>query len=159
MRLEPGERRGPGWLLGALAAVVALASSAIADEPERLAAERSRWQAAQSGDYRYAYRKFCECNREEPPLTVVTVQSGRIERVHHLHSDSEREVPAREGSLELYWTIDDLFDKLALAIERDATVRVEYHAELGYPISLFIDYDAAFDGDEIDLRLIEVEPL
>jgi hypothetical protein len=144
----------------ALAGLVAGAPAA-ADEAAlaRLEAARALWQAAQSGDYRYGYQKYCDCNREEPPVTVVTVAGGEIDEVFHLHGDSDREVPARDGSLDLYWTVDDLFDKLASAYARDAVVRAEYEPDLGYPTSLYIDYDPGFVGDETDLRLTRFEPL
>lgn len=136
-------------------------ASALADEAglERLDAARALWQAAQTGSYRYGYRKYCDCNRDEPPVTVVTVSDGDIESVYHLHSDSDREVPARDGSLDLYWTVDDLFEKLAGAYALEAVVRAEYEPDFGYPTSLYIDYDSAVIGDETDLRLTRFEPL
>ena len=142
----------------ALAAALVAAAS-LADEAglEELAAARERWQSTESRDYVFAYRKYCECNRDEPPETVVTVAGGRIVSVSHRHEDTGTEVPAREGSLELYWTIDGLFDKLARALANDAVVRVAYDPRQGYPTSLFIDYAPALIGDETDLRQIRVE--
>ena len=135
------------------------AGASAADEAglERLAAARERWQAARPRDYLYAYRKYCECSRVLPPETVITVFDGYVEQVYHVYQDPEREVPAREGSLYSYWTIEDLFAKLESALANDAIVRVEYDAALGYPTTLFIDYDPGFVGDEADLRLTRVE--
>ena len=124
---------------------------------ERLESARARWLAAQSGNYRYSYQKYCDCYRGEPPTTVVTVRNGRIDEVFHVHSDSDRQVPARDGSVDLYWTVEDLFGKLAAAYAREAVVRVEYDSSQGYPVSLYIDYDPAFSGDETDLRLSAFE--
>jgi hypothetical protein len=134
---------------------------ALADEAglARLESARALWRAAQAGDYRYGYRKYCDCNRDEPPVTVVTVSDDVVESVYHLHGDSDREVPARDGSLDLYWTVDELFDKLADAYAREAVVRAEYEPAFGYPVTLYIDYDPAFVGDETDLRLTRFEPL
>jgi hypothetical protein len=146
-------------LIAGLGAILVSAAIAAESEQERLDAARALWAAAQQGDYRYGYQKYCDCHREDPPLTVVTVRDGRIERVYHLHSDSPREVPAREGSLDLYWTIDDLFDKIAGAIEAGAELRVDYDQSAGYPASLYIDYDAALIGDEVDLRLTRFETI
>jgi hypothetical protein len=140
--------------LAALAAAGVMAAEA---DVERLDAAQALWQAAAADDYRYAYEKYCECYRDAQPQTVVTVTDGAIERVHHLHEDSDREVPARDGSVDLYWTIDDLFAKLAGAYAGEAVVRVEYDAELGYPLTLFIDYDTGFVGDETDIRLTRFE--
>ena len=146
-------------------ALPVLALSLLASLPaagaaqDELAAHRATWQAAQVQRYSYGYRKFCECHRDAPPETVVTVDGGSISRVYHRHDDSEREVPAREGSTDLYWTIDDLFDLIASAMAREAEVRVNYDAALGYPTSLYIDYDAGYVGDELDIRLTGLDVL
>ena len=142
------------WVLGTLLVAADAVSSA---EPDELAANRARWEAAGMRSYEYGYRKFCECHREAPPETVVRVTEGEIDRVHHLHAGSAREVPAREGSLELYWTIDDLFALIASATERDAVVQASYDETLGYPMAVFIDYDAALIGDELDVRLTRLQ--
>lgn len=144
---------------GAALAVAFFASVSAADEAAlaELAAARERWQATASRDYVFSYHKYCDCNRDQPPETVVTVAGGRIVRVLHRHEDTATEVPVRESSLDLYWTIDALFDKLAAALGGDAVVRVAYEPTRGYPESLFIDYDPALIGDETDLRGLRVE--
>jgi hypothetical protein len=147
-----------GWLTG-LAILIAVSVFANEAEQDRLNAARALWAAAHDGNYRYSYQKFCECYPGEPPVTVVTVTDGAIERVFHRHGDSEREVPARDGSYSLYWTVDELFDKLAGAYDTDAVVRAEFDADTGFPVTLYIDYDPGFVGDETDLRLTGVEIL
>lgn len=137
-------------LIGALAVAQQSGSTATALE---------QWQRAGIDDYMYSYRKYCDCNKDEPPTTVVRVIDGSIERVHHLHDDSSREVPAREGSLDLYWTIDDLFAKLEIAVTAGAVVRADFDAADGHPVRIFIDYDTEFAGDETDLRDIALERL
>ena len=156
MREPRATRKWAGPIgVAALAAltVFAIPGPAAAQQLERgaLDAARARWDATNGSDYVYGYRKACDCYRDLPPLTVVAVAAGEIERVHHVHDDSEREVPAREGSLDLYWTIDDLFAKLETALARDAEVRAEFDARYGYPTTLFVDYDTEFDGDETDI--------
>jgi hypothetical protein len=141
-------------LCGALFTLHASAQDAALD---RLAAARQRWQGVAHADYGYSYQKYCECNRDIPPVTYVTIANGRIERVYHVHSDSDREVPARAGSLDLYYTIDDLFAKLETAFAGGITVRAEYDPRLGYPTSIFIDYSPTITGEELDLRQIRVE--
>jgi hypothetical protein len=149
--------------LGAAAAIAASAvtflasTAASADLPSEHAASRARWAAADVGAYEYAYHKFCECHEESPPETVVAVRGAAVIRVHHRHPDSEREVPAREGSLAYYWTIDDLFALVESAAARNATVRASYDATLGHPTRVYIDYDAALVGDEVDVRLTRLD--
>lgn len=143
-------------LCAALMSLGLVASAAGAADAE-LERHRERWNAAGASDYVYAYRKHCECHRDAPPETVVRVSDGEITRVHHEHQDSDREVPARDGSLDLYWTIDALFDLLERAYEAGAEVRVRYDAELGLPRELHVDYDAELVGDEVDLRVTRFE--
>jgi len=156
-------RFGALWLAAALSVAAPLAASAQqtggdAAALAALEAGRQRFAAAQSGTYRYGYRKHCDCYREQPPLTVIPVVDGTLERVYHVHPDSPREVPARDGSLDLYWTIDDLFVKLENAYAVGAVVRAQYDERYGYPTSLYIDYDAALLGDETELVLEQFEP-
>jgi len=47
----------------------------------------------------------------------------------------------------------------AAAFERGVMVRAVYDAALGYPREIYIDYDASFIGDELDLKLTAVSPL
>jgi hypothetical protein len=143
-------------LVGALACLGAAGAAAQTGDVE---AQRARWKAAGLASYEYGYNKYCDCHRDAPPETVVAVIDGEVTRVHHLHADSTREVPAREGSLALYWTVDDLFALIVWATERDATVRARYDAALGYPTAIFIDYDTALIGDELDVRLTRLRAL
>jgi hypothetical protein len=142
-----------GSCVAAAVAAAALAPDARGTEAEDLKTGWARWSSAGLASYEYGYNKYCDCHRDTPPETVVVVTAGVVTRVYHLYGESAREVPAREGSTELYWTIDDLFRLIEGALERNATVRTRYDEALGYPTSLFVDYDPTFVGDEIDVRL------
>jgi hypothetical protein len=124
-----------------------------------LDAARARWQAAQLSAYEYGYHKYCECHRESPPETIVSVRDGDVFRVRHRPAGSTTEVPAADKNFDYYWTVDGLFRLLATAFERGVTVRAAYDAALGYPREIYIDYDADFIGDELDLRLTAVSSL
>lgn len=138
---------------GALLSAFALAQS------NELELNRARWQAAALAGYKYGYNKYCDCHRDTPPETFVTVRAGAVVAVHHRHTDSPREVPAREGSLEYYWTIDELFSLLESGLAREAVVKVRYDEQLGYPSEIYIDYDASLVGDELDVRLTSLQVL
>jgi hypothetical protein len=121
---------------------------------------RARWQRAAPAAYEYGYHKYCECHRESPPETIVTVQEGSVVRVRHRPSGTaDTEVPAADKNLVYYWTVNDLFGLIAAAQERGVQVRAVYDDALGYPRAIYIDYDAKFIGDELDLRLTAVTPL
>lgn len=129
----------------------------VSDDTVELDQNRARWQAAGMTDYRYGYRKHCECYSEAPPETVVTVLEGRVADVRHRPEGASLEVTAAESSLEWYWTIDDLFGLVRTALERNATVRVRYHEQLGYPLGIYIDYGTDHASDVLDLRLTRLE--
>ena len=68
-------------------------------------------------------------------------------------------MPAAEKNLEYYWTVDGLFGLIASAQARGVQVRAQYDATLGFPREVYIDYDADFIGDELDVRLTAVTAL
>lgn len=145
-------RRCIGLTAALLAAV--LAAPAFAQDAA-LTASRERWRAAGLDSYEYGYRKYCECHPDTPPETVVTVRAGTVTGVRHRPVGSDVEVPAPRN-LDAYWTVDGLFDLLQRAYARGAQVRARYDETLGYPLELYIDYDADFIGDELDLKLTQV---
>jgi hypothetical protein len=138
------------------AACVALAAAA---QPTDLAAARNLWRRAALTDYEYGYRKYCACHPDTPPETIVTVHGGTVVRVRHRPVDSTNEVPAKAGSEHYYWTIDELFDLIASAKARGATVQATYDPARGFPSEIHIDYDKNAIGDELDVVLTTVTPL
>jgi hypothetical protein len=128
-----------------------------------LADGRSAWRTAGPADYEYGYRKFCECHPDTPPETVVTVRAGKVVGVRHRPVGFDREVQAEQRNLQFYWTVDGLFDlvdgALARARASGAMVRASFDPKLGFPTEVYIDYDANFIGDELDVRLTTVTPL
>ena len=142
-------------LSAAIAAFVTLPAFADA----QLDAARARWQLAGLTAYEYGYHKYCECHRDSPPETVVTVSGGNVTRVRHRPAGGDVEVPAADKNFQYYWTVDGLFDLIASALERGVQVRASYDAALGFPREVFIDYDTDFIGDELDVRLTAVTRL
>jgi hypothetical protein len=140
------------------AAAVAIAPCcvlpALADA--NLDGARARWQSAAIATYEYGYQKYCDCHRESPPETVVTVRGGTVTGVRHRPAGTTTEVPAADKNFQYYWTVDGLFDLIASALERGVQVRAVYDADLGFPREVYIDYDSKLIGDELDLRLTGV---
>jgi hypothetical protein len=143
------------WLAATLLAAVPVAVHADA----ALDAARAKWRAAKLASYEYGYHKFCECHRDSPPETVVSVRDGKVVNVRHRPAGSQTEVPAAEKNFEYYWTVDGLFDLIAAAQARRVEVRAEFDPKVGIPTRIYIDYDKNMIGDELDLRLTGVMPL
>jgi hypothetical protein len=142
---------------GCAACVLLVPGLASADAS--LDAGRALWRKAALQAYEYGYYKFCECHPAKPPETVVSVREGAVVRVRHRPADSTVEVPAEPKNLEFYWTVDGLFALLQSAFDRGVQVRATYDATLGFPREIYIDYDADFIGDELDVRLTAVTPI
>jgi Family of unknown function (DUF6174) len=140
--------------VGTLGTCVAFAALGDAE----LDGARARWQMAALAGYEYGYHKYCECHRESPPETTVTVRDGKVVGVRHRPAGTTTDVPAADKNLDYYWTVDGLFDLIASAQARGVQVRAAYDAALGFPREVYIDYDADFIGDELDVRLTSVLP-
>ena len=140
-----------------LAVALHFALPALADA--HLDAARARWKSAAIASYEYGYNKYCDCHRESPPETVVTVRSGTVTGVRHRPVGTTVEVPAADKNLQYYWTVDGLFELIAAAQARGVQVRAAYDSELGFPREIYIDYDSNLIGDELDLRMTAVTRL
>ena len=79
------------------------------------------------------------------------MRDGEIVGVRHRPVDSTNEVPAKAGSEQYYWTVDELFELIDAALRRGAAVRASYDAERGFPTEIYIDYDTNAIGDELDV--------
>jgi hypothetical protein len=146
------------WRVAAIGLALALPVAGNAQNAE-LAAAVKRWHAAALSSYEYGYRKYCACHPDSPPETIVTVRDGKVVGVRHRPVGYNREVPAEAKNLQYYWTVDGLFALLDSAFGRHAEVRVQYDSTLGFPKSIYIDYDPEFIGDELDVRLTGITPL
>jgi hypothetical protein len=140
-----------------IAVALRFALPALADA--NLDAARARWKSAAIANYEYGYNKYCDCHRESPPETVVTVRGGTVTGVRHRPVGTTVEVPAADKNLQYYWTVDGLFELIAAAQARGVQVRAAYDAELGFPREIYIDYDTNLIGDELDLRMTAVTRL
>ena len=143
-------------LLGCLIAslLVSVATPVLGDEA--LDVSRKKWEAANLSSYELRYQKVCECHRERPSDTIVTVDRGEIVGVRFDREDFLDEVPVPPERYEWFRTIDDLFALVAGALEREAVVRVSYEPELGYPARIYIDYVQDMVGEEVELHVLEL---
>ena len=118
-----------------------------------------RWEAANVTNYEYRYQKVCLCHRDMPSDTIVTVYEGNIIGVRYDRENYLNEIPVSPEKYDWFRTVDDLFLLVARALEREATVRVSYEQELGYPIRVYIDYEQDMVGEELELHVLELREL
>ncbi len=148
----------PRARVGVIQAVLlsAMACSGVCLADNDLTANRDRWEAAGIASYEYRYEKVCDCHRDTPAETIVTVESGLVVGVRYDRDDYRTEIPVAEDNHRWFRTIDDLFTLVETASRNAVTLRVSYEAELGYPAYIYIDYDRAMVGDEVELRVVSL---
>ena len=134
----------------------ALAFSGLCLADDELTANRGLWEAARIASYEYRYEKVCDCHPETPAETIVTVEDGLVVGVRYDRDDYLSEIPVAEDSYRWFRTIDDLFTLVERAAHSAVTLRVAYEPELGYPTYIYIDYDHAMIGEEIEMRVVSL---
>ncbi len=132
------------------------AFSGVCLADDELTANRGLWDAAGIASYEYRYEKACDCHRDTPAETIVTVEDGLVVGVRYDRDDYLNEIPVAEDSYRWFRTIDDLFTLVETASHNAVTLRVAYEPELGYPTYIYIDYDHAMVGEEIELRVVSL---
>ena len=124
---------------------------------DELTANRGLWEATGIASYEYRYEKTCDCHRDTPAETIVTVENSLVVGVRYDRDDYLHEIPVAEDNYQWFRTIDDLFTLVAAASHNAVTLRVAYDQELGYPVYIYIDYDHAMLGEEVELRIISLQ--
>lgn len=112
-------------------------------ERQEVRAELSRNEAKWNGhglaDYRYAFRRVCDCSPEATAAVEIEVRDERVYRVRLLATGAD--VPP--GST--FWpTVADLFDEIRLALDEGASaVEARYDPVYGYPLEIAISWVGA----------------
>lgn len=107
-----------------------------------LDAARRTWEATGYRDYEFTFRWECFCAYTEQIKLVV--RDGAVTDVVEVATGN----PPTVSVGQTYPTIDELFDLIQDAIDRDAhTISAVYHETLGFPRHVFIDYQE-FTADE-----------
>ncbi len=151
-----GKRRSIGLLLAGLLVLTGCFITGPGDDGERdlLQRMRARWRAQGYDSYSFVLQRLCFCAGGTEPATVV-VRNGR--RISVTVLETGQPVPAQWT--EYYLTVDELFDFIIDALDRDAhEVKVTYHAQLGYPTSIDIDYIRNAIDEEMAFRASALVP-
>lgn len=138
---HPSTARRP--LAPALAVLSLLAAAACSDpfgpEEDAFREARAKWQAAALSDYEFDYRLQCFCGPVATRPVTIQVEGGEVAAV--LFRDGPGQ--ATEGELELFPTIEDLFDRIERTLEKEPEAfEATYDSEVGYPT--FVSADIAF---------------
>jgi len=131
-------------------ALACLAVGGCGDDPlgpeeEALDSARARWEGTGFTSYTYKYRMSCFCHPQVLETALVSVSGDQVTGVYLV--DSAR--PAPPETLDFYYTIDGLFDRLATDLEQEpAQFEVTYDGDAGYPTSAIIDISEQIADEE-----------
>ena len=123
---------------------------------------RRRWEAIRPSAYSYVISRSCECLPEYTRAARVQVTNGRVTSARYVQDGSQ----VSAEILATYPTIDDLFEMVEQALERNPDpdrLVVYYDPRLGYPTRFEVDYDFQVGDDErtihaSDLMWLEAAP-
>lgn len=109
---------------------------------QNLAQARTRWESKDVVSYSYILELQCFCapaSELEPVL--VTVRNGEVVSLQYWDPDPTKRTPAPASIFGPYDTVEELFDLVEDAIDRDADVlQVGYDATYGFPSAVNVDY-------------------
>lgn len=123
-------------------------------ENVQLTTAREMFTASMHAGYSFVSQRSCECTSEVSRAMRATVIDGETDSVFYV--DTGAAVPSS------FWprSIEGLFDEIQDAYDTDAfMVNVTFDTEVGYPRSVFIDYQQALADEELALQLSQVVPL
>jgi Family of unknown function (DUF6174) len=146
-----------GWCALVSIGVPGCSSSGMlgVDESGRLSEARAAWDRLAVATYEIDFtRGSCECLPEATTPVRVRVESDVV--VSAVRRDDGTAIPPED--LTLYYTVEDVFDRIEDAIDQHAFVlAVEYDPTFGFPTSVFIDSDRDTADDEVGYEMGDLD--
>ena len=124
----------------------------------QLSRNEAKWDGQGLADYRYSFRRVCDCPPEATAAVEIEVRNESVYRVRLLATGAD--VPP--GAT--FWpTVDDLFDEIRLALDEGASaVQARFDPVYGYPLEITISWigtAAATTAGSIVLYAGELMPI
>ena len=116
---------------------------------------RAKWESQGPSTYAFEYqRASCECTPEMVQRVRITVVNGQVTAVDNVETGAPVTFPTFQI------TIDSLFTDLAGALQQKPyRFTATYDALLGYPTTVFVDYDRQTADEEVGFFTRLVSPL
>jgi hypothetical protein len=127
---------------------------------QKLGQARTLWDRADVSSYSYILELECFCaSASELEPVLVTVQNGAVVSLQYWDTNPAERTPAPASIFGPYDTVEELFELVEDAIDRDADLlQVGYDPEYGFPSIINVDYVAG--GSEQKLIFVtEFTPL
>ena len=133
-------------------------SSDNSDRLAVLAQRQATWEAERPASFRYVVDRDCYCERSYVEPYVAIEEHGRRSAAFAIEIESPEGdfIAAPPGPV---W-IDDLFDLIEQSVREEKSVDVDYHKDLGFPVSIVIHPqpappDAVFRIEVRDFEILE----
>lgn len=116
-------------------------------------ANRARWLSVRPSAYVYELLRSCFCPVEyRGPVTVSVVQGQAVDA---RYSDSGE--PLVEDAVDLFPSVDGLFELLLEALDQDAdSIQVDWDQDTGIPLEMFIDYLTSAADEEVGYTVVSL---
>jgi len=123
---------------------------------ESLKTHLAQWKKASLTSYSYEFRRSCFCMRDYTKPVLIRVKNNAV--VDARFKDNHK--PLSEVFKQNKQTINRLFKTIQEAIDRKAySIKVKYHEQYSYPISIMVDYDKQMADEELYLSAKDLKPL
>lgn len=136
------------WMMVPALLLSTLAGCDLGDDDsfqrQNLAQARTRWDSKDVASYSYILELQCFCApASELKPVLVTVNNGAVVSLQYWNENPNNRPPASASIFGPYDTVEELFELVAHAIDRDADVlQVGYNSEYGFPEAVNVDYEA-----------------
>ena len=142
-------------LSGLILSLGLLAACGNPNAPDDVEDAQRTWNEQGITSYRLVFDRVCFCLTDHAGRFVVVVVDGTVVSVTDPATGLER-----VRSDEVAYTVPALFDLIEREHRQGADeVDVEYHRELGYPLTIRIDRVRQATDDELEVTVLELAPL
>lgn len=143
------------WTLTVLGCSTTQEPEHLKDARAHLAANRALWLEQGIESYSMILQRNCFCPPEWRGPIEMQVRERDV--VSWTYVESGASVP--DDRVEFFPPVAGLFNEIEEAIDREADdVIAEYHTELGYPLTVFIDENLQTADEEVGYEVEELVP-
>lgn len=152
------------WIAAPALLLATLAGCELGDDDSfqnrKLAEARTLWDRKDVASYSYILELECFCApAEQLQPVLVTVRNGAAASVVYWDDNPANRPPAPAAIFGPYDTVEELFDMIEDAIDRDADLlQVGYDRDYGFPTVINVDYEAG-GSDQKLLFVTEFKPI
>lgn len=149
-----------------LCVIPLLSCSLFTNENDDYERALENWQSEKSSNYEFQFSKGCFCPALGKVLievradTVYQVLVPGTREIVYVQIDEQTQIPALEYMPDYFHTISELFDVIKDARNQNAAkITTDFDPNLGYPLSIDIDYIKNAVDDEVSYLISDYKEL